>query len=382
MLWFWLLLLTVGAAAAIVVPLLRERGSPAPPRAAFDRAVYRDQLAEIARDLERGVLDGGQAGAARLEVERRLLASDRPDETTIDRTTGDRAPVDGIVAAALAAAVASCAVALYLALGSPNLRDQPLASRRDGVPVSGAIADVAHVPGDGAALVDALAAKLNDNPGDAGGWLLLARSQASLQRWQDSAASYRRAMALTDAPEASAGYGEMLVMAADGTVTPAARDAFAATLMRDPGNPPARFYLALGDAQNGKASAAIAAWAKLAGEAPPGAPWLNLVRQRMVETARAAGIELPKSALAAAPQTPADSAGPTAADIAAARATTPEERQAMIRSMVERLAARLEANPDDVEGWQRLARAYGVLGETQKAAAAASRAAALAKRAP
>ena len=56
---------------------------------------------------------------------------------------------------------------------------------------------------------------------------------------------------------------------------------------------------------------------------------------------------------------------------------SPEERQAMIRGMVERLAARLDQNPDDKEGWTRLARAYDVLGETEKARAARARAAAV-----
>jgi cytochrome c-type biogenesis protein CcmH len=101
---------------------------------------------------------------------------------------------------------------------------------------------------------------------------------------------------------------------------------------------------------------------------------LALVRQRIEQTAREAGIAPPA---AVAPNV----AGPSAADVEAAQAMTPEERQAMIRAMVERLATRLEANPDDAEGWQRLAKAYRVLGETQKAEEAASRAA-LAKPQP
>jgi cytochrome c-type biogenesis protein CcmH len=370
MLWLGLLVLTIGAMAAIVVPLLRSRGTPAPPREAFDRAVYRDQLAELARDVERGILDAAQAEAARLEVERRLLATDRPGAVPASSGAVSPTPVDGITAVALASAVAAGALALYLALGSPNLRDQPLASRQED-----ARPQQAHAAGDIAASVDALAARLKEKPGDARGWLLLARSQASLQRWQDSAASYQRAMTLTDAPEASAGYGEMLVMAADGMVTPAARDAFAAALTRDPANAPARFYLALGDAQAGKASEAIAAWTKLVDEAPSGAPWLPMVRQHIEETARQAGIALPPDQ-AGEP----NAAGPSAADIEAAQAMTPEQRQAMIRAMVERLAARLEANPNDEEGWQRLARAYTVLGDAKKAQEAAARAAALAKK--
>jgi cytochrome c-type biogenesis protein CcmH len=49
----------------------------------------------------------------------------------------------------------------------------------------------------------------------------------------------------------------------------------------------------------------------------------------------------------------------------------------MIRGMVDRLAARLEQNPDDKEGWVRLAHAYDVLGEADKAQSARIRAAAL-----
>ncbi|WP_332308123.1 tetratricopeptide repeat protein, partial [Elstera litoralis] len=46
------------------------------------------------------------------------------------------------------------------------------------------------------------------------------------------------------------------------------------------------------------------------------------------------------------------------------------QTQAMIRGMVEGLAARLEQTPDDLAGWQRLARAREVLGESEAAIAA------------
>ena len=61
---------------------------------------------------------------------------------------------------------------------------------------------------------------------------------------------------------------------------------------------------------------------------------------------------------------------------------SPEARAQMIRSMVERLAARLEQTPDDLEGWRRLGKAYRVLDEPAKAAQAFSRAAKLAPQDP
>src|SRR5437016_871584 len=129
--WVALLLLTGGVIAAIIVPLLRARPVPAPSRAAFDRAVYRDQLGEIARDFERGTLDADQAAAARLEIERRLLATDEPERAPLPTVPVDRRKATRL-AAAVAATVAVGTVSLYLALGSPDLRDQPLAMRRDG----------------------------------------------------------------------------------------------------------------------------------------------------------------------------------------------------------------------------------------------------------
>ena len=76
---------------------------------------------------------------------------------------------------------------------------------------------------------------------------------------------------------------------------------------------------------------------------------------------------------------PAAPPGPSQADVNAAAQMTDAERQAFIRSMVERLAERLKENPNDPEGWQRLARAYEVLGEKDKAEDAKRRAQAVKK---
>jgi cytochrome c-type biogenesis protein CcmH len=348
---FWALaaLLSALALALIVLPALRRRGA-GPARSAYDRAVYRDHLAEIGRDLERGVLTPDQAAAARLEVERRLLAA--AEEATPEEARGIR-PV-GL--ALLGAGVVMAAAAVYLGLGSPGVPDQPA---------------ISYVPPDAprslVADADRLAKRLEEHPDDGEGWMRLARTQASLERYHLAAESYRRAMALIgDRPEAQAGYGEMLVLSSNGVVTPAARHAFEAALAKDPADPSARYYLALATAQAGRPAEAIEAWRKLEADAPPDAPWRGRLRQRIEETAHAAGLPIPE-----APR------GPSAADVAAARNMSPEERQTMIRSMVEGLAARLEASPDDPAGWQRLGRAYHVLGEKEKAEAAFARVVAL-----
>src|SRR5689334_11920123 len=233
MFWLFVALMTVVTVGVLVAPLLRSARSggtePAAERAAYDRAVYRDQLAELVRDQERGIVTPEQAAAARTEIERRLLAT-ADDHDPVAPGSGR---VDPITTVMLAGAVTAGAIAVYLAVGSPHVPDQPLASRDRGAAAAVAAkgdaggGDAAQTAQDLAKSAESLQRKLKDKPDDAESWVLLARTQAILERWQDAAESYKRAIALTGGrPDIAAGYGEMLVFAADGIVTPAAREAF------------------------------------------------------------------------------------------------------------------------------------------------------------
>ena len=113
-------------------------------------------------------------------------------------------------------------------------------------------------------------------------------------------------------------------------------------------------------------------WSDLLASAPPDAAWIPVVRRQLAHLEAAMG-EAP------APEPPK---GPSSDDVAAAEAMTPAERQAFIRSMVDRLAARLEDEPENLEGWLRLGNAYSVLGEEALARQALGRAEALAAGLP
>ena len=354
--------LTALIVAFVVLPLMHS-ARPAPERGQFDRAVYRDQLKELERDEARGLIAPREAASARLEIERRLLAAD-------DARSGAAAPSGAAspwLAVTLALLLPGAAVLLYLALGTPSAPDQPYAARSGERALA---AGGGH--GDMAKTAAALEAKLKQAPDNEGDWLLLARTEAALGHWQKSADAYGEAMRLTKGrPDVAASYGEMLVAAAEGIVTPRARAALSTALAGDPGNAVARYYLALGDAQEGKAQEAIAAWQKLAAEESADSPARAELKERIAETARAAGLPAPELA------TPQARAGPSPEQMAAAANMPPEERQKMIRGMVDALAAKLEGAPDDVEGWLKLGRAYGVLGERDKAVDAYERAARL-----
>jgi cytochrome c-type biogenesis protein CcmH len=251
-------------------------------------------------------------------------------------------------------------VALYLMLGEPDMPDQPLSARAGerALLADDGTLDPAKVK---AALEDRLAA----DPTSLDGWLLLGKTDASLGAWDDGKAAYDKAMSLShDRPDVMEAYGELLVGSAQGEVTDPAKDLFTRTVAADRNRVKARYYLALAAAQHGDLPQAIADWKALEADAPASAPWLPTVKELRQEAERRLAGGAPQDEPPPASDAPAD---PAAAQIAK---LPPGEQSQAIRGMVEGLAARLEAHPDDLPGWQRLARAYVVLGEGQKAEAA------------
>jgi cytochrome c-type biogenesis protein CcmH len=347
-------LLTVVALATLALvclPLLRGSGEVA-DRGRFDRAVYRDQLREIDRDLTRGVLSVAEAESARLEIQRRLLAAGA------DACGGTvRASRDPKLAIGVGVLLVCGAAGLYVQLGSPSLPDVPFARR-----AGGGTGDAAgHVDIKDAAI--RLAEKLKSDPNSLQGWLLYARTESLLDDWQQAAGAYRRAIDLgADAPDVFAAFGETQVLAAGGIVPPAARDAFAKALAADPKNDVARYYTALADSQAGNVRRAIDAWLALAVDIPEDAPMRQAIARGIADAAKAGGTEAP-----ALPKGAPPSPGPSDDQMAEAAKLPPARRDEMIRGMVAQFAATLRDHPDDVEGWLRLGRSYSVLGENDNA---------------
>ena len=355
MIWFWMMagFLILVALAALLRPLIWRTGRGADEGAAAV-AMFRRQLADIDTELAQGRLASDDAAATRTEITRRMLAS--ADRERGEAAAANPAEISWRIAAAVGVAgiLPAAAIAVYFAVGAPAAINLPTAASTAARP---------HDATELAAAADQLKARLEREPDHPEGWVLLGRTLATLQRFDEADDAYRRAISLKpDQPQLHAELGEVLVLEAGGTVTPAAEAEFG----KSGNDPRARFYGAEADLQRGDNGAAKTALQALLADAPVDAPWRKIVAARLAEIAPGepqAGAKTP--------------AGPTAKDIAAAQSMSPEERQAMIRGMVERLAARLDQNPEDKEGWTRLAHAYDVLGETDKAQAARARAAAV-----
>jgi len=370
MIGFWILagMMTLVVVLILAYPLFETRRLK--DESSYALNIYRDQLTEIVRDQQRGVLPPDQAKAAQLEIQRRILAlADAPAQRP------GRAPKRGLIVG-LALLLPLGGLALYLDVGAPDLPGQPFAARQAALP-----------PATPELL--ALRQHVATQPDDIDAWLALARLALDQQHVQESLDGFSRVLALgRKTPDIYADYGRALILFHNGDVSDDTKAVFAQALALDPKEPTARFFLALAKAQQGDLNGALTDWVALEHDSPADAPWRQSLSENIDKAARQLGKDpatLPgrdASQSGAATATtnssnPSDT-GPGADDMQQAAQMSPDQRAAFVQSMVDRLAARLQQQPDDLAGWQRLARAYGVLNRPDDARQAWAKAAALA----
>lgn len=379
---FWLVpILIATVVALILLRALRRRQDDGLSAAASDMAVYRDQLKEVDRDLARGVLTEAEAEAVRTEVSRRLLEADRRATAPAGASEGRLLPAAILVVAVLLAG----SFLIYGRIGAPGLADLPMAER---------LADLEDAasarPGQAEAearardflprppepdpsfleLMERLRAALTDRPNDIQGLTLLAENEARLGNYTAAREAQERLVAAygEDAPlDERVTLLDLMVYTAGGFVSPEAEAVLSDILREAPENETARYYAGLLYAQTGRPDRAFPIWRRLLETSAPDAPWVPVIRAEIAGVAAAAGVEY-------TPPEIGGPGGPSAADVAAAQDMTAEERQEMIRSMVEGLADRLATDGGPPEDWARLIGALGVLGETERARAVADEA--------
>ena len=333
-LWFVFALMTAAASFAVLWPL-RHRDRP--HSGGSEAAVYRDQLAELDRDAASGLIGSAEADAARVEISRRLLAA--VDARPVPPPATSNLKWRRSVAVVALAGLPILALAIYLPLGSPQLGDFPYA---------GARTPVVAQPLD--SLVAQVEAHLAKNPTDGRGWGVLAPVLVRLGRYDDAVRAYRNSIAYNgDSAERRADLGEAIAGAAGGVVTADAKAEFERAIALSADDAKANYFLGLAAEQDGRGSEAVSIWRAMLAKAPSDAAWRPLVQAALARVGGAGAPALSDDAVAAAKQ------------------MTGTDRDAMIRSMVERLAGRLKQDGNDVDGWLRLVRAYMVMGDRDKA---------------
>lgn len=257
--------MTVIVLGFVLGPLMLPSRAPV-ARAAFDRSVYRDQLKEIEREVTRGIVPESEAAAARLELQRRLLAADRD---TSPAAAGEGKPV---LAAALGVGIVVAAAALYLHFGAPNLPDDPYDAREaERQAVAQQEAQLNQVR----AMVAKLADEMKAHPDNLDGWMRLGRSYAVLGEGDKAAAAFAQAERLKpNDPQVL--MGEVDALMTGHSLADPISDQVVALLNRietlDPGQPAVMWYLGLYAAQQRDFNTARADWQKLLDAMPPDAP--------------------------------------------------------------------------------------------------------------
>ncbi len=363
MIWIVIAILAALASLVLILPFFRKADLQATERAqGLD--VYKQQLSELDADISRGVISEAEAEPVRLEIQRRILRAGHASDPVFVK------PVrQGIVAGGVALTVIASSLALYSYLGSPDIPSKPLASR-----------DIeqekrAFAGQDLQTLVKRLAEKLQEQPDNLDGWVLLARTLSRMKRYEDAAQTYLQATKLeprdADLYVAAA---ENYFYLAEGVVSDAALVNFKKAYSLDPLHPGARYYMAVYDLQDGRADDALNKWIALYQDSEATEPYMPLLSERIRELGDRTGRDVAQLFETKKPQSKAP--GPSREDMEAAAEMSAADRQDMINQMVARLDERMQNEPD-FEGLMRLGKAYGTQQNFVKSADAYARAAAL-----
>ncbi len=359
MIYIWGGVLVVLVLVGFFVPLIRRtKGSVS--RVDSANAMLRDQLVEIDKDIFRGLISIEDGHAATIEVKRRIIALNVEKGGSPDaKETGHWA----IAGAGILVPV--FAVALYLNIGSqtiPSVRfadgaeERAEASQRDN-------------------LVQELRSRLeaDENGGPTEGWLLLADAYMRMGQYEGAADAYSRVLERNEATVSDfTQFAEALILLENGQVTPLAERALDQALLLSPNNTAAIYYKSFALEQSGETVVAFSMLVARLDAADGFYPWM----ESYVAQANFYGEKLGRPAISLTDYAPI-LRGPSAEDIAGAADMSEDDRNDFIASMVEQLAQRLQQEPNDLDGWLKLARAYTVLGDDTGATGAYQNAALL-----
>lgn len=374
---FWIMsaAMVVLVAVAILLPFLRARPAQgSAPAAAYDLRVYRDQMAEIDRDLSRGVLSADEAGPLRAEIGRKMIEADRAMAAQPARSVAGPGP---LAAALVLALLIAGAAALYLREGRPAMPDQPLRAR-----LAAADALLANRPSqqqaeaqapkltpppadpEYVALIEKLREAVRTRPDDPRGLALLAEHESRLGNLVAAREAQARLVALLGdkaTAEDHARLAALMIQAAGGPVSTDASAELDRALAVDPQNGQALYMRGLMYLQVDRPDLTFPIWAGLLERGPADAIWTQPIRQLIGDVAWLAGHPDYQPPAQAAPVP-----GPDAAAVADAASMTPQQQE-MIRGMVDRLETRLAAQGGTPEEWGRLIVALSRLGNVQHA---------------
>lgn len=320
--------------------------------ASSDIEIYKNQLAELDSDLKRGLIDEESAGEARLELSRNILAAEK--QIRKNASSRYRSPTLKIVIIIAVLCVPVITIGVYSLLGQPGLESHPFNDLMLKNPQE-------LTPEEKLVRTEALFAR---NPNDGRLADELATGYLVQGRFQDAVNTYVSALRLNgEAAPRLVGYGMALTGFNGGTINGDAQKSFekAAKLAPDDFYP--RLFIAEALRQAGKTDEAIASLKEYLVHAPKD----NVGRPRV--EAMIKELQNAKDKMQVSPPKEVENNGGLKAD-GETSISGDNDIEGDITAMVKQLAARLEQQPDDLEGWKKLIHSWLVLKETKKALSA------------
>jgi len=417
-----ILTVVISIVAAIVSALsLRRYDQEKVATSEGDISACIDQLTEFEKKAAAGTIDGNEADVTRADIKRRILSAGRTEKLDRARLSLSKRNL-AVVAVAGIAIVGSFGLHAWNNDLANSITSMQLGSRNSTSVVDQLAAATAALPpgplflqnqqrgrvqgqqqatlGSVEEMIDRVVQRLKRNPKDVEGWRVLGWSYFNTDRFEESSAAYAKAIELSpNNAELRSAYGEALVRAAAGNVTDEAKAVFERTLQLNPADSRAHFFIGLSKEQAGDKMSALNDWIAILNHGDSSEPWFADLTQRANKLGQDVGVDVSsllhrgnaettggvlgslEKQQSAAPDA-ARKTEPTAEDVRNAEAMAPTDRAAMIRGMVDRLAARLEETPNDVEGWIKLIRSRKILGENDAAEEAFHRALDIFKGAP
>src|SRR5882672_1029194 len=278
MLTFWIIaaLFMLFALWFVLPPLLQQAGTDSSDdRRAANVLIYQDQFKEMEADLKNGLMSEEQYQQDKEELERRLLEDvKRPGSELSSAVASTRKLAYGV-----GMAIPIGVIGFYFLVGNPGALSSSPSTAGMAIQPGGPMSDQQI-----ASNVDKLAKKLEQNPNDAQGWLMLARSYASMERFADAASAYEHATALNSNDAGTwADYAEALAMANSQQLAGKPTEAINRALQIDPKNQKALDLAGSAAYQAGDYKKAIEYWQKLLADLPPGSEELRTISDQIAK---------------------------------------------------------------------------------------------------
>lgn len=284
MMLFWMVagLLVAGALLFVLPPLFSRQGhKDAATQSESNLSIYRDQLRELDSEHAAGSLDDAQYQSARSELDSRVIEdSSVPDSVVTPVTPGNR-----WVAVGVALLVPAIAIPLYMMIGSPININPPADMQQSATDEGHAITPEMIM-----AMVERLEQRLQENPENLEGWMMLARSYTAMGRFSEASVAYASAIALQpDNAHLLADYADALAMANGKTLQGEPEDIIKRALKADPDNIKALALAGSAAFERGAYSEAIVPWKKILTLVPPDSQAAISVNASLDEAQRLSG---------------------------------------------------------------------------------------------